>query len=101
MLVVDTWAGSPITDEVQNCEGDNVIFQSSRVKMRSDNLAVVSAINYGREENDFLGIGMRYVHFQMALRDCNISLSYVNTKENTYADGLSRGDTQIVNSLKA
>ena len=68
--------------------------------MRSDNMAVISAINSGKVKDDFLGHGMRYVHCEMAVRDAKLSLIYVYTKENVIADGLSRGDEGTVKDWK-
>ena len=62
-------------------------------------MAVISAINSGKAKDDFLGHGMRFVHYHMALRDCELSLIYVNTKENVIADSLSRGDSDVVRDL--
>ena len=103
MVVVDTWMGISMCEEqmgVTDEQGSGVsLFHSSHVRMRSDNQAVVSAINSGKTKDDFLGIGMRYVHHQMALRDAQLSLSYVSTKLNVWADKLSRGCTETVGSL--
>ena len=44
-------------------------FRSSYLELWSDNQAVVSVISTGRTSNDFMGLGLRYVHFQMAIRD--------------------------------
>ena len=80
-------------------QGSVSLFKSSHVVLKSDNQAVISTINNGRAVDDFLGIGMRYVHHQMALRDSKLSLSYVKSKENVIADGLSRGSEASVNDL--
>ena len=101
MLVVDVWAGqiATIVQEMSEDQGSVSLFKSSHVVLKSDNQAVISTINNGRAVDDFLGIGMRYVHHQMALRDSKLSLSYVKSKENVIADGLSRGSEASVNDL--
>ena len=49
--------------------------------MLSDNQAVISAINSGKANDDFLSLGMRFIHYQMALVDGQFSLEYINTKK--------------------
>ena len=44
-------------------------------------------------------MGTRHVHYQMAMRDSTISLTYVNTKENVFADNLSRDCDSTVQFL--
>ena len=67
--------------------------------MRRDNMAVVSAINNGKTRDDFLGVGMRYDHHHMAIKGAQLSLSYVSTKMNIWADKLSRGCQSTVDEL--
>ena len=75
MLGLDTWAGPTRTEVAHN---------------QSDNQAVIAAVNVGRSQDNFLAMGNRYVHYQMAMRDSTLLLTYVNTKENVFADNLSR-----------
>ena len=44
-------------------------------------------------------IGMRFIHYQMALVDGKFSLIYIGTKDNVWADGLSRGKESTENEL--
>ena len=44
-------------------------------------------------------MGTRYVHYQMAMRDSTLALTYVNTKENVFADNLSRDCNATVQFL--
>ena len=103
MLVVDVWRGVTMVEEQvdgMNKLGSVSLFHSSHVRMHSDNQAVVSSINSGKTKDDFLGLGIRYVHHQMALRDAQLSLTCVNTKMNVWADKLSRGCEETVIVLK-
>ena len=68
--------------------------------MRSNNQAATSATNSGKVKDDFLGQGMQFVHYEMAIRDSKLLLLYVNTKDNIIADRLSRGDSDMVSELK-
>ena len=75
MLGLDTWAGPTRTEVAHN---------------QSDNQAVIAAVNVGGSQDNFLAMGNRYVYYQMAMRDSTLLLTYVNTKENVFADNLSR-----------
>ena len=86
MLVLDTWAG-PTRPEVAHNQPS---FCSKHLELYSDNQAVIAAVNFGRSQDHFLAMGTRYVHYQMAMRDSTLLLTYVNTKENVFADNLSR-----------
>ena len=97
MLAVDTWSqkrDDPLRPGVKKS-----LFQSTKVSIMSDNQAVIKAINFGHAKDEFLCIGMRYIHYQMALIDGEFALSYINTKDNKWADGLSRGDEGIEKNL--
>ena len=95
MLSVDLWAG-PLSHTQPNISAG---FYGHDLLWRSDNMAVVNTINSGKAKDDFLTRGLRYVMSELAIRDSRISLSYVNTKENCIADGLSRGVQHTVDSL--
>ena len=65
MLAVDTWSqkrDDPLRPGVKKS-----LFQSTKVSIMSDNQAVIKAINFGHAKDEFLCIGMRYIHYQMAL----------------------------------
>ena len=81
MLVIDTWKVQRM--DTQRPGSDHTsIFQSSKVGLLCDNQAVINAVNNGRSSDDFLSLGMRYIHYQMALVDGQFILNYVNTKVN-------------------
>ena len=97
MLSVDVWSGqraNPLTPGIGKS-----VFSSKNVTLLSDNQAVIHAINSGRATDDFLGKGMRFIHYQMALVDGHFSLRYINTKDNTWADGLSRRNQDTFQKL--
>jgi hypothetical protein len=97
MLVVDTWAGPSIA-HIKDCDvGDT--FCQKKLDLFSDNQACIAAINFGRAKDEFLAMGTRFVHFNMAIRDASMTLSYVNTKENKFADDLSRNCLKTVDFL--
>ena len=96
MLAIDCWNGQRSDPLVPSKES---IFKSSKIRLLSDNQAVIFAINNGRATDDFLCVGMRFIHYQMALVDGHFDLAYINTKDNIWADGLSRGDDQVVQEL--
>ena len=85
MLAIDLWAG-PTRSEATDDEN----FCSKHLNLFSDNQAVIASVNYGRSQDTFLSLGTRYLHYQMAMRDSTLSLTYVNTKDNLFADNLSR-----------
>ena len=95
MLVLDAWAG-PTRGEIS---GEEPNFCSKNLDLNSDNQAVIASVNFGRSQDEFLSMGTRYVHYQMALRDSTLTLTYVNTKENIFADNLSRDCTETVRFL--
>ena len=97
MLVVDTWTGQKA--DPQSLGSLESIFKSSTVSLLSDNQAVINAVNNGQATDEFICAGIRYIHFQMALIDGQFNLSYIKTKSNIWADGLSRGDDKIVDEL--
>ena len=86
MLVLDVWAG-PVRSQLDQPEAT---FCSKQLSLFSDNQSVIAAINFGRSKDDFLSLGTRYVHHQMAIRDSTLTLTYINTKSNVFADNLSR-----------
>ena len=79
------------------CEAtDEKNFCSKQLDLYSDNQAVIASVNYGRSRDSFLSLGTRYVHYQIAMRESTPSLTYVNTKDNIFADNLSRDcDTTV------
>ena len=85
MLVIDLWAG-PTRSEASDDEN----LCSKHLNLFSDNQAVIASVNYGRSQDTFLSLGTRYLHYQMAMRDSTLSLTYVSTKDNIFADNLSR-----------
>ena len=90
MLSVDVWSGmrsDPQSPGVKSA----TIFRSSRVTLKSDNQAVIKAVNNGHAKDEFLCLGIRYIHYQMALVYGQFDLVYVNNKDNIWADGLRRG----------
>ena len=91
MLVIDLWAGPT------RCQAtDDKNFCSKHLDLYSDNQAVIASVNYGRSRDSFLSLGTRYVHYQMAMRDSTLSLTYVYTKDNIFVDNLSRDcDTTV------
>ena len=95
MLVIDTWAG-PTRAEVTSSEPS---LCSKRLDLYSDNQAVIASVNYGRAQDQFLAMGTRYIHYQMAFRDSTLSITYVNTKANVFADNLSRDCSTTVHFL--
>jgi hypothetical protein len=95
MLVVDAWAG-PTRAELA---GEEPNLCSKLLDLYSDNQAVISSVNFGRSQDEFLAMGTRYVHYQMAMRDSTLTLTYVNTKKNIFADNLSRDCTATVQFL--
>ena len=97
MLVVDIWAGPP-RSQVEDIRS-NSNFSSKQLQLYSDNQSVIASINYGRAKDDFLAMGARFIHHHMAIRDSTLTLSYVNTKENLFADNLSRNCDKTVNFL--
>ena len=97
MLTVDVWSGQ--RDDPQRPGVTESVFRLSQVNLRSDNQAVIKAINHGHAVDEFLCMGMRYIHYQMALVDGRFSSIYVNTKENVWADGLSRGNSTVESQL--
>ena len=102
MVAVDVWKGKMMVDirSSEQEESRASLFHSKHVRIRSNNQAVISAINTGKVKDDFLGHGMRYIHYVMAVRDSTLSLLYVNTKDNVIADRLSRGDNHVVGELR-
>ena len=82
MLVVDVWNGGCIADPQSPGVGDRNPFKSAETRLYSDNQAVIQAINNGRASDEFLCLGMRFVHYQMALVDGQFTLDYINTKSN-------------------
>ena len=74
-------------------------FYAHHLSWRSDNSAVISVINRGKAKDDFLAKGLRYVTAELAIRDATLTLSYVNTKENSIADPLSRGCVETCSQL--
>ena len=97
MLGIDTWAG-PTRGELS---GEEPNLCSKHLDLYSDNQAVVASINFGRSQEDFLAMGTCYVHYQMALRDSTLTLTYVSTKENIFADNLSRDWAETVHFLQS
>ena len=97
MLSVDTWAG-PTRAELSE-EQEKSHFCSKHLDLYSDNQAVIASVNYGRSQEEFLSMGTRYIHYQMAMRDSTLTLTYVNTKDNIFADNLSRDCTETVQFL--
>ena len=97
MLVIDTWAG-PTRAEVKPSEPS---LCSKRLDLYSDNQAVIASVNYGRSQNEFLAMGTRYIHYQMAFRDSTLAITYVNTKDNVFADNLSRDCSTTVQFLQS
>ena len=97
MLVVDTGSGPSIA-HLKDCDVGET-FCHKKLYLFSDNQACIAAINFGRAKDEFLAMGTRFVHFNMAIRDATMTLSYVNTKENKFADDLSRNSLKTVDFL--
>ena len=97
MLAVDLWAGPLALSQPDISSG----VYGYDLTWRSDNMAVVTTINSGKARDDFLATGLRYVMSQLAIRDARLTLTYVNSKENCIADGLSRGCLETVNKLES
>ena len=62
MLVVDVWNGVRRTDPQSPGVADRSTFKSAETRLYSDNQAVIQAINNGRASDEFLCLGMRFVH---------------------------------------
>ena len=69
MLVLDVWSG-PVRSQLDQPETS---FCSKHLSLFSDNQSVIAAINFGRSKDDFLSLGTRYVHHQMAIRDSTLT----------------------------
>ena len=95
MLVLDVWAG-PTRAELSEEESN---LCSKHLELYSDNQPVIASVNFGRSQDEFLAMGTRYVHYQMAMRDSTLTLAYVNTKQNIFADNLSRDCASTVQFL--
>lgn len=83
--------------------GEKLTRQKWKLILRSDNQALVSALNKGRAKDDNMRIIMRLIvdeliHQGVALRCWNernkkaVDTQFIGTKENTLADCISRGD---------
>ena len=95
VLSVDCWSG-PLSNSPPDF---SIGFYAHHLNWRSDNSAVISVINRGKAKDDFLAKGLRYITAELAIRDANLTLSYVNTKENSIADPLSCGCLKTSNQL--
>ena len=96
MLSVDLWAG-PLAHRQPDISSR---FYGYDLAWRSDNMAVVTTINSGKARDDFLATVLHYVMSELVIRDARLTFTYVNTKENCIANGLSCGCLETVSKLE-
>ena len=61
-----------------------------RILIRSDNMAVVTALNLGRTRDTFMNSCLRDITFLCATQEFEVRCSYISTRDNTLPDLLSR-----------
>jgi hypothetical protein len=74
-------------------------FTKRRIKFHCDNQAIVYVLSSGASKDPQLMQLVRKLFYQTALYDCEISCTYINTKKNTIADALSRGNINTFRAL--
>ena len=70
-------------------------WHAKELVFRSDNTACIDSVHKERPDDDFLAAGLRYILMKLALCDARLTLTYIRSKDNIVADGLSRGSSDV------